>query len=397
MNTEHENDVETVTTLRKLLAQDPKAMHAFEFFGWSHYKGDPTPGEDASYSGLEPMASYKDSARFAMIPHTTGSDYSGGALVRANRKVLAELLESAEQNAEVSFSFTVSGGHATEGIALCLDVEAPESDLSPIVELATGLQDYPCADDETLSEVEQEEFAESWESDGRKDFAKELRKRIDAVSGTDDWIDDIEGEGIDNLFHMANDDGSLIVHEESHGPHVDVEKASERTSGLAILIATTKLSVDWQRVTEALLEDRAGDDERYSAEGVLRIVRLHQCLRNAVAHVAYHMEQKDLKNGTGKGSDYQWRATDLMLRTLEQVPGPVSYRDKDNRWRYDHTIFAPVTKEWAENATGSAVEVLVTMKDGTRVAKTIDTTKKGSQLNLAWQWGHEEFATLFGL
>lgn len=114
-------------------------------------------------------------------------------------------------------------------------------------EMQASLENYPVLDDEDLSERESEAEKEAWESWGRSDFSRALKREIE--SGWDgvtehgfnpEEIDDAFGlltdEDIDCLWNNAADKANWICEHRSDGPsfntdgvleHVNVEEVVE--------------------------------------------------------------------------------------------------------------------------------------------------------------------------
>ncbi len=104
-----------------------------------------------------------------------GSDYSGCSVTLANFRELEKLWNDGEESIVPLF-----GGHGTYGIAVALD--APES----VWEIITALADYPCIDDEAVSEVETE-----WQEEALPELEKDMGRELANMLPGDnsDWAE----------------------------------------------------------------------------------------------------------------------------------------------------------------------------------------------------------------
>lgn len=95
-------------------------------------------------------------------------DYDNSCMVeRSNQKIFLEEYQ------EESGIFTITGGYGSTGVAISckwlLDPDNEEKAQS-IIDLLNGLTDYPCIDDEDMSNMEYEAFLESLNDYGIKEF-----------------------------------------------------------------------------------------------------------------------------------------------------------------------------------------------------------------------------------
>lgn len=99
----------------------------------------------------------------------TYSDYSVGMVERANYE---SFVEAFAEHQEVEW-LPVHGGHGTTGFIIRVDADerVPE-----IGEFFGALENYPVIDDERLSRLEMEAIDEAWDSYGRSDFTRHMRK-----------------------------------------------------------------------------------------------------------------------------------------------------------------------------------------------------------------------------
>jgi hypothetical protein len=255
-----------MTTFRELLKNQRVSL---DYWRVDPYRDGPDglePGEGISYGSLE--AANTANADAVGHRYLSGSDYSGGVLIRANIACVRDLLAK-NPDAPIVFAH---GGYGTEAVVFLLDREAPEEQISPLVELLCGLEDYPSVDDEKLSELEEEDAAETWESWARKDFERALAKRVvdsnsDACLSADDVELDWRGTEARDVFHALAErwnveGGAGVVHEDS-GASFDVERVAEKTSPV-VLFALGVVKFD----ADAMLGLAA--DESESARGEAR-------------------------------------------------------------------------------------------------------------------------------
>jgi hypothetical protein len=147
-------------------------------------------------------------------PHyLLSGDYTGGGLVyEANRRAWEEQFAS---GADVWWTNT-SYGYGGRGII----VNAEQAPIAAYRFLC-ALEDYPCASDETLSELELEASSEAWESWARADFMRALEKRFDCEFG------ELPKEEPEALFRdTAERIGEYWVNEQGSDMWIDVDKVA---------------------------------------------------------------------------------------------------------------------------------------------------------------------------
>lgn len=128
---------------------------------------------------------------FTLIPHASGSDYSGTLVERANYNYLwdnysDELVQ-------------VSGGYGTFGVGFLGSAEDLSEDLQDVI---AGLHEYPLADESGYSELEYETANEQWSDHGVADFRRELQSWFGNLH--DDAIDEIDDTRL-GLLHFEAD------------------------------------------------------------------------------------------------------------------------------------------------------------------------------------------------
>lgn len=129
--------------------------------------------------------------------YTSGSDYSGSSVERANYKVLEEMCEKLEAEHGNKFWKTAYGGHGT--YAIFFNVYAcPEE----IVDVLNGLEDYPSIDDDLLSSQEIEDQEENWNNWAERDYKRELEKVF--VGSADEMTEEQLWESFRDAAESAN-------------------------------------------------------------------------------------------------------------------------------------------------------------------------------------------------
>ena len=224
-------------------------------------------GDDAFPLGHLEAVQSLERADFVGAGMLEGSDYSGGSLVRANRRAVDEEFGDLE-GLKVRFH----GGHNTEGMIFRLDVAHEQA--PAVLELLEGLEDNPVVDDEVLSTLEREEEDEEWENNARAEFVRALEKACGLDRGDLQFPDGAEFE----LWREANANGDLVVHEEASGPYFDVDKAAERLSpALVFYLGSLDPVVSWADAVDLF---RNGDEtDQHNAFRLLRLVRAGEVLR----------------------------------------------------------------------------------------------------------------------
>ena len=140
---------------------------------WSEHYGDWT--ELKSTDEITPAA-------FVLIGRTGYSDYSGSIVEASNHKVILEALEALELEENADY-IDYSGGYGTRELAVrvgALQERLPDNNgwVANLIDILSGLDDYPVADEDAMSHMEIESQNEAWESMYRSDFMRELEKYL---------------------------------------------------------------------------------------------------------------------------------------------------------------------------------------------------------------------------
>jgi len=137
----------------------------------------------------------------------TSGDYTGGAVQAANRKVLLENTELCERLGIEELNESYNTDSLLFPIAALNDPE--------LKEIFKSLEDYPCLDDEAMSEVERDLETECFDSFGRRDFQIHLRETLD--ESLTDKIDELTTEQIESIYYEANQETNYNIFEVDSG------------------------------------------------------------------------------------------------------------------------------------------------------------------------------------
>lgn len=167
-----------------------------------------------------------------LLPEFLGySDYSGCSVERANFRAFTEQFKAGEGE----WWFKAWGGHGTEAIALIPGAELDDETAEELRETFAGLENYPCLDDEALSEIEMEAENEAWESWARHDFTRGLVKLF---PDHEEAIDNASDETIREIFETARETANEYWEiETGGGAWIRIEKIAAKVSpdSLAVL------------------------------------------------------------------------------------------------------------------------------------------------------------------
>lgn len=162
------------------------------------------------------------------LEHACGSDYSGSTLERANYLTIREQFADSP---DVAFLY---GGYGSFGVLVREDPTTDE-----VRDLVAGLADYPCVDEEALSEHESELSDEGWDSWARADFLKALLLHLaghleyDAVEAAIEQLDERDKpdqfaeHGLSELFRAAMKASNTYWEADGTGMWVDVPRVTK--------------------------------------------------------------------------------------------------------------------------------------------------------------------------
>lgn len=132
---------------------------------------------DGSVSYGDVKDSTWDNAKYVVLDCTVYSDYSGSTIQAANHKWFQDNFGSEDA------VYAVYGGHDTTGTIVSVEWLLTAECAESAIEACEGLDNYPCFDDEAVSELESEKSDEAWHSWVSSDFAREVEKALDVEFG----------------------------------------------------------------------------------------------------------------------------------------------------------------------------------------------------------------------
>jgi len=175
----------------------------------------------------------------------SGSDYSGGSLVRSNLRALREQFEDS------GFPIVeISGSHGSQAIAFPLFVR-----YSPLNDTLRSLGDYPVVDEGTMSEIEREEEEEVWDTMLRSDFLQAL----ESENGIAVDLSDCEESEIRDLFWSACERTNTYFEHTDEGAWIDIDPLTDSISREEALAIPGAKSASEEEESEALALFRALD------------------------------------------------------------------------------------------------------------------------------------------
>lgn len=148
-----------------------------------------------------------------------GSDYSGGALGKANHRAF---LKEFEGQRGVCPTY---GGHGSYGI--CVRIKDLTEEMMEMVE---SVHDYPCVDDEVMGEIEHEDEQEAMDSWVVWDFQRELEKRFEDDEEVTDKLFDSSNESLANLFEETREAMDEYWIHETDGAWINVSKVADEVT-----------------------------------------------------------------------------------------------------------------------------------------------------------------------
>lgn len=149
------------------------------------------------------------------VPYSTGSDYSGSTVTRANYLYIEE--EYGEDWVHI-----VYGGYDTYAIAVGLTGLLQSDRFDEFCEILEGLEDYPLIDDEALYQLEMEAADEAWECWVEDAFKSSLEEKFEDYEF--EWPDDLR-----TFFEEKREESNTYWECEGYGPdmYINVNKVIE--------------------------------------------------------------------------------------------------------------------------------------------------------------------------
>lgn len=173
-----------MVTIQDILNIDNTDIYFFDHYNEDHpsgnhlYWGKLFPVEKANADIVKDRLEnpeWKNNDLYLIPKYMSYGDYDNSCMVeRSNRKLFLQ------EYGELSGVYTIFGGYGSKGIALSikwmLDPINEESAQS-IIDLLKDLNNYPCIDDEDMSNMEYEAFSEALEDYGIGDTCRALSKK----------------------------------------------------------------------------------------------------------------------------------------------------------------------------------------------------------------------------
>lgn len=188
----------------------------------------PTPWEFLTGNGSMARFDNRGAPDVFMPDAFLSGDYCGaGAVAVANRRYLETEFSDLEDIAWTR----LHGSHGAVGVAVPMryserDAAHTERE-ADFVRFLDGLEDYPVACEDTLSEVEAEEEQSEWERNGYRDLAREMRDRFEDLS-------DFDSSHAEKLMQALWSDGDGMgceyAHHEQGGCYLNVSAIADRVT-----------------------------------------------------------------------------------------------------------------------------------------------------------------------
>lgn len=160
-----------------------------EIYFFDHYKQDHPDGKHLYWGELNPVGKitvekvqdrltnpeWKNNDLYLIPRYMSFGDYDSSCMVeRSNKKIFMEEYE----NSPVVYE--VTGAYSSESVALSIrEMLNPDNEetAQSIINTLTGLNDYPCLDDEDMSNMEYDAFYEALKDYGIDDTQRALAKK----------------------------------------------------------------------------------------------------------------------------------------------------------------------------------------------------------------------------
>lgn len=214
----------TTETVRSLLTTDHRAnADFFRVPSWRDF--DPAEDNAIPCGWLESCP--EGEADFIGHRYLSGSDYNGGALIRANLKEWDRILS--DNGEPEGLSYETPGGMGTDGRVLRLSAPVDDDNreaVSALLETLAGLSGYPVVSDDALSEQEHAEEMEAWDGWARSDFRRALSQAL-GVEIDNPADEPADADSLFDVFRFACDRANRYVEHDDSGPSFPVDDAAE--------------------------------------------------------------------------------------------------------------------------------------------------------------------------
>jgi hypothetical protein len=193
-----------------------------DLFFFDHYKQDKPEGNTIYWGELTEVKPFnlatikehlKDSDLYLVSKYMQYGDYDNSCMVeRSNYRLFME------EYKEETGIYDMSGGYGSTGIAISLNWmldPVNEEKAQSIIETLNSLNDYPCIDDEDMSNMEYEAFLEALDSFEVRDCNKLLATQylVDVHDYDEDKLKDIliESDRHGNPSWMIESGGNCYI------------------------------------------------------------------------------------------------------------------------------------------------------------------------------------------
>ena len=176
------------------------------------------PDDADKYLSALPAEDTEPGEIYFYVPCASGSDYSGSTVERSNYKVFTETY------GDKDFVFSAYGGHGTYAAVVGLTglLGCDDDTFEEICNALEGLEDYPCIDDEALSELEMESADEAWDSWASGDFVRAVERKFEDEAE----LELPSGDALRTLFEDKRESANVYWYNEGYGHdmYVDVDR-----------------------------------------------------------------------------------------------------------------------------------------------------------------------------
>ncbi len=150
-----------------------------------------------------------------------GQNRDSDILTESNFAMAVEALEKAEGEGGDDFR-VISCNHWACGWVEYIILRPGSKCVEVMEDIESRLEDYPVLNDEDFSEREYNDFVDSWECYGCRDFVKELVKMIDDQP---DAVDFLEGLGGDVMMEFYRENTNIEYEHDSGGCILFIDRA----------------------------------------------------------------------------------------------------------------------------------------------------------------------------
>jgi len=187
------------------------------------------PYSEHQPTGLDPAGAFlPDRQDWLVAPVSRTRD--SGPIDESNFQCFLDALGDESESVEVH-----RFGHWGPGWYEIIIIDPKAEDIvAKAEEMEAALEDYPVLDEEDLSKREHDAEVESWESWGRKDFTKALKRRVEecwneasehgfTYDDIDDGFDLLTDNDIDDFWVGTTDNAEWSVQQQSDGPSFNIK------------------------------------------------------------------------------------------------------------------------------------------------------------------------------